>query len=210
MRINPGDWSGKTVVVVATGPSVTLADIRLVALAHIGGAKVIAVNDAAYPCWFADIAYSSDIPWWSRHSLDGFPGWKCGLRYCEGASMISPPGIGAIEASGRDGFDPDPRFIRHGGNSGYAAMHIAAHLGAARLVMVGFDHTSSHWFGDHPDGLQRTPTKYSQMIPRYAALAAALAERHVQVVNCSPVSAIPYFRKASLAAALEDSCVQVA
>jgi hypothetical protein len=211
MRINPGDWSGDTAVIVATGPSVSLADVRAVALAHRRGAKVVTVNDAAYPCWFADIAYSSDVNWWQHHdNLRGFPGWACGLRYREGSAMIAPPNLATVEASGRDGFDPDPRFIRHGGNSGYAAIHLVAHLGAAKIVLVGLDHTAGHWFGDHPEGLQRPPTGYGKMIPRYAVLAAALAERGVKVINTSAHSAIPYFRKAPLIAALEESCAQAA
>lgn len=204
MRINPGDWSGRTAVIVATGPSVTIADIRQVAMARAAGVKVVAVNDAAYPCWFADIAYSSDIPWWSRHPLPNFPGWRCGLRYRDGDVMCAPAGIATVEASGREGFDPDPRFIRHGGNSGYAAIHLTAHLGAAHIILLGFDHTSSHWFGAHPEGLQRRPTRYERIVPRYAVLAAALAERGVHVTNCSMDSAIPYFRKAPLDAALEN------
>src|SRR5690606_9521612 len=75
-------FRGRPTVIVAGGPSLDLAQVRAVAMARAGDRiRVVAVNDAVYPCWFADIAYACDRKWWRYHNgLPGFPGRKLSLE----------------------------------------------------------------------------------------------------------------------------------
>lgn len=208
MQLNPGNWTGRTAVIVANGPSFSARDARAIGMAK-GRVAVMAVSDAVYPCWFADACYASDAEWWAVHqNLPGFAGWKVGLKYRPTATgpWRQPEGIDAVESSGVEGFDPDPGRVRNGNNSGYAALHLTAHLGASRIILVGFDMKGdAHWFGTHPKGLrQLPPANYMQRwVAMFAPLAAALAEREITVLNASPDSALPYFRRASLTEELE-------
>jgi hypothetical protein len=137
------------VVIVAGGPSVTLAQIR-----HIGIArdrqrcKVIAVNDAVYPCWFADIAYACDARWWDLHDgLASFPRERVSLDKTVFSSVT--PHVN----TGPQGFDPKLGNMRTGSNSGFQAVHLAAQRGAKKIVLVGYDYSDDgardHWFGRH-------------------------------------------------------------
>jgi len=55
----------------------------------------------------------------------------------------------------------------------------------------------SHWHGDHPQGLKQS-SPYDRWVPRFAPLAADLKAQGVEVINCTPNTALPYFKKAKL------------
>lgn len=94
-------------------------------------------------------------------------------------------------------------MIHEGGNSGYQAINLAYHFGAARLVLLGFDMQrtggKSHWFGDHPAGMN-VPSPYDVWRGKFTALAADLALEGVEVLNCSRETALETFRRMDLAA----------
>lgn len=117
------------------------------------------------------------------------------------------PRLECLGNDGTNGFTDATDHIRHGKNSGYQAIHIAAHLGARRIILLGFDMRPTsdgvlHWFGNrsyHP----ANPTVFQTfMIPKFPALAAELKKRAIDVVNCTPGSALTCFRTSSLEAAL--------
>lgn len=180
-------WAGKSVVIVGGGESVTAAQCRLIAMARARNmVRVIALNDAVYPCWFADVAYACDRRWWEHHgSLPKFQGIKLGLEptpFHDVHHMCN---------TGTSGFDPDPQALRSGGNSGYQALHLSAHLGAKRVILVGYDMKGRHWFGDHPPGVARAVSPNMGMrLREFSGLAPELAKRDITVVNATPGSAL--------------------
>jgi hypothetical protein len=150
--------------------------------------RVIAINDAVYPCWFADLCYACDARWWRLHrGLPGFRGLKIGLDETEFPDVLT------MVNSGVAGFDPDPGSLRSGGNSGYQAVHLTAHFGAARDILVGFDFHGSHWFGEHPPEIQNSgppysPPSFPDRRDRFAEIKPELAARGLTVVNATPGS----------------------
>ena len=51
--------------------------------------------------------------------------------------------------------------IGSGSNSGFQAINVAIHMGARKIILVGFDCTlmkGAHWHGRHPPGLNN-PTQ---------------------------------------------------
>ncbi len=131
-------WSqGTTCVVLATGPSLTREDVDYVRRFHNQGVRVIAVNDAYKLAPWADVLYACDPPWWRLHRQGIHDAGVTGRQVtcCENEF----PDIECLNITGNFGYDPDPRNIRTGYNSGYQAVHCAAHLGARNIVLLGFN-----------------------------------------------------------------------
>src|SRR3990167_6401454 len=95
------DWRGKTAVLVGSGESLTTERVRRIAIARAKDfIRVIAVNDAVYVCWFADIAYACDVKWWRYHgSLAGFRGEKYRLAVMRpGGGDRNDPGLPDVKS----------------------------------------------------------------------------------------------------------------
>lgn len=145
----------ETFVIVAGGPSVSINDCRTIGIARAKGkCSVIAVNDAVYPCWFADRLHACDNRWFVEHSgVPGFTGIKTSLE------PVPFPEVETLKNTGIEGYDPEPGCIRSGSNSGYQAVHLAAKLGAKKIILIGLDYTDDgarmHWFGTHKHGMDK-------------------------------------------------------
>lgn len=105
-----------------------------------------------------------------------------------------------------DRLQPAP-VIGWGGNSGFQAVNLAAHFGTKRIILVGFDmrvDLGVHWHGDHRAGLNNpTPSSVERWRWILDRAAPDLAERGIEVVNASPVSALTAYPKIDLRQALE-------
>lgn len=201
--VNPV-WEGQTVAIVGGGPSLSLKQIHYLARARGRGAcRVIAVNDAIFPCYFADWLHAGDSQWWWWHiqEVHTFKGTKTTL-----ADDIPAPWVdGYLKNTGHEGFDPNPNNCRTGQNSLYQAMHIAMHAGAKKIVLLGADmkkaeNGESHWFGEHPDKIVANHAK--QMVPRFDSLKPFLAAKGISVLNASPGTALESFPLCELGAAI--------
>lgn len=201
-----GAWKGATAVLVASGPSLDLEQVHRIGRARVSGAaKVVAVNDAMYPCHFADLGYACDRRWWLHHGgMRTFAGMR--VRMIATDKDREPhsdlEGILTVGFSGTDGFDERGGYLRSGGHSGYQALHLAIHAGAARIILVGYDCGAplvgqGHFFGEHPKEIRSTPNR-SQWAKRYAALRDVAAARGIHVVNATPSSAIDVFERRAL------------
>ena len=139
----PREWDGQTVVIIAGGPSVTARQVEYIFDKNV---KVIAVNDAYVMAPWADILYAADAKWWKWHKgVTEFEGLRVGLRYsvelndCDGQWVDDLyPEILGLANEGEDGMSSNPGFVR-GKDSGYHAIQLAVQLGAARIVLLGFD-----------------------------------------------------------------------
>lgn len=188
-------WEGETVVVVAGGPSVTLPLVRTIGMAHDDDrCKVIAVNDAVFPCWFADILYAADARWWDHHN-----GLQSFLKPKVSFNNLGRYDVQHMRDTGPEGYDPEPGNIRHGSNSGYQGVHLAAQLGAARIVILGIDFTDEdgargHWFGRH-DGRLDVSSNTADWRRKFRGLTDELDRLGVEIINASPISTarwLPY------------------
>lgn len=107
---------------------------------------------------------------------------KCWRNYLEGR--------GAFPFTMKNG-------IGHGNNSGYAALNLAACLGANPIYLLGYDMATSgsqtHWHNGHPE---KAPDHVPQsFIERFAPAAEVLAEKGVKVINLNPDSKLSVFPK---------------
>ena len=150
----PALCPGGTVVCVGGGPSLTADDVDYCQ----GKATVIAVNDAWRLAPWADALIAADAAWWQRYQgVPDFTGLKIGLQ----PTAAKWPGVQILRLSGDAGIERDPTRVRTGRNTGAAAINLAVHFGATRILLLGSDmqattDATSHWFGAHPPGLRRT------------------------------------------------------
>lgn len=200
-------WPGSTIVCAASGPTLAAADLE----ALRGRVPVVAVNDAIRLAPWADVLYSSDRAWW-RHYARSVPdfaglavgvGWKMGDR----SPIAQLPAVQVLTHTGFEGLELAPSGLRTGGHSGYAAINVAVHLGARRIVLLGYSGGPvggrTHFFGRHPAGLAESSTEnYAAFRRAYLTLLAPLEAAGVSVVNATPRSLITAFPIAPLEAAL--------
>lgn len=185
------DWRGQTAAIFASGPSMSPAVAE-----QARGLRTIAINNQAIDCapW-ADVIYGSDQKWW-RHYLPvvrGLPGRKLCLeigQQIKGVEYLLPSS---------HVFDDRPGYLSTGANSGYAAICLAVKLGATRVLLYGYDmgprngRVRRH---DYPANLNSRP-RFADWIPRFRRLAPEIKRRGVDVVNCTPGSALTCFAFAS-------------
>jgi len=92
-----------------------------------------------------------------------------------------------------------------GRNSGFAAVNLAVHYGAAHIILLGYDMQArkgvSHFFGEHPNK-QQSP--YPMFRQRFESLVKPLKKIGVTVTNCSRHSALTAFPTADLMATLVE------
>lgn len=193
----PRVFPGATIAVAACGPSLTRTQLdRCRGKAD----ALIVVSDAFRLAPWANLLHSCDAGWWhhanNRDALN-FAGAKTTL---DDSTVF--PDVLLIGTGETEGFEADPAKVATGGNSGYQAVHIAAHLGAACIVLLGFDMGftpggATHFFGDHPGDLQRK-SPFPFFLKNFDTLAPELARRGVSVINCSPASRLECFPRAPL------------
>jgi hypothetical protein len=191
-------WPESTIVCVASGPTLTADDLARVR----GRAPVVAVNDAIRLAPWADVLYSSDRGWWKCYDgMPGYTGLKVGIGWKAGdASPIWGTGIRVrvLTHTGTEGLELQPDGLRTGGHSGYAAINLAVHLGARRIVLLGYTGGPvggrSHFFGRHPSGLREsTAENYAAFRRAYFTITEPLAQLGIFVVNATPETQITAF-----------------
>lgn len=201
----PRVWPGATVACLGGGPSLTQAQADRLR----GRARVIAINDAWRLAPWADALYACDWRWWRKHDgVPGFAGLKVTLSNSLG-HLDDWPEIRVLKNAGTEGLELTPIGLRTGRNGGYQAINLAVHLGAARILLLGYDMKAAadgrtHWFGDHAEWPTRPSIFRDVFLPHFEGLARALDEIAVDVVNCTPGSALDVFPRRPLEDALAD------
>lgn len=195
----PALCPGGTVVCLGGGPSLHPDDVDAVR----GKATVIAVNDAWRLAPWADALIASDAAWWSHYK--GVPGFA-GLKFCVQPGADRWPGVTVLRNTGSEGLETDPTGLRTGRNTGAAAINLAVHFGAARILLLGYDmeakdEAHAHWFGAHPIGL-RGGSPYALFREMVGTMAGPLKAAGVEVINCSRHTALTCFPSRPLAEVL--------
>jgi len=179
----PRLWPGETVVCVGTGPSLTQADVD----ACRGRARVIVINDAYTIAPWADVLYAADEKWWTWKK--GAPTFA-GLKYTIDPQRRAWPGLAVLRNSGQHGLESNPSGLRTGFNSGFQAIGLAVHLGASRIVLLGYDMMGDHFFGSHPD---KTRPPFAPCLKAFETLPGPLAAAGVEVINATRHTALKTF-----------------
>lgn len=195
------EWEGETLVIVASGPSAADAPLELAK----GRAKVIVINSSWRLAPWADVLFACDFSWWAKTT-----GWQDfpGLKLCteERASREFQTGhVRCMKSDDRVILEP-LGTVGWGGNSGFHCLNLAIQMRVKRVLLVGYDMRIDgglHWHGPHPDGMSNPRRGAIERWRRVVDGAARVAaERGIEVLNCSPVSALRNYPKVDFAEAL--------
>lgn len=147
---------------------------------------------------WADMLYACDPEWWWLYQ-PRFAGLK--------VSQAEVEGVKHVPSIDRPGLSLDPNVIHQGANSGFQALNVLVLMGVKRVILLGMDMRNvgsrSHWHGDHPTGLNNPREgNFARWRENFATAIPALQAAGVEVVNCTPGSALTCFPMAHLEAAL--------
>ena len=219
--INP-IFNGQAAVLIGTGPSLNAKQIEIVkSYKEENKCKVFTINNAYEVAPFSDVHFAGDASWWEIYykasdklrdmGADKYTWYpdtarKFNLKYIAGD--LRKPGLS---------FDPS---IIHINGSGPSSINLAMHYGVNRLLLIGHDMkyaddynghnkksgaTPRHFFGEYPEPLRQWPkVGVSQsgtldcLIKIYNNMTSDLKAAKMQVINCTPGSALSTFPMADL------------
>lgn len=187
-------------VCIASGPSLTREQTDLVGLRHkFGGFKVIAVSDSWKWARYANYIYACDRRWWDAYYHDVRTLTDAKLYTMDRGAAVEHK-LNWIESDKMHGLGRNGK-IAHGQHSGYQAINLAYLLGAKKILLLGYDcryiDDKRHFFGDHPKGWGNA-NRTQAWIHNYKTLAPELEKEGVEVINCSPGTAIKSFKTGDL------------
>lgn len=193
----PRLWPGSTIAILAGGPSLTQTDVDFCR----GRARVMAIKDAIRLAPWADVLYSGEIKWWKHYAPTlTYEGLRYGINVNEPVDSVT-----MLRNTGPLGLELDPSGLRTGKNSGFQAVNVAVHLGAKKIVLLGYDMQpqggSQHWFGKHPYWTSDPP--YQAFLDCWPSIVRPLLQLGVTVVNASRRTALEVFPRIAL-----EECLQ--
>lgn len=168
-----------TFAILCTGPSMSQAVADSVR--HL---RVIAVNKAFELAPSAEALAANDHAFWRTYpDAHQFAGRKFSASTIKGVEKV------------------------HGAqscwSSGCLALHVAKQLGAKRILLLGMDFRGGHYFGEYVGACKRSAeTKWQMHRVQFARWRAA--NRRIEVLNCTPGSALDVFSMANLSDCLHD------
>lgn len=202
----PRLWPGATIVCLGSGPSLTQDDVFAIACVRdVRHLRVITVNTTYQLAPWADVIYAPDEKWWGWHGEDVSArcrGLKLTLSQDEHAARA---GAHRLDWRSGGGLSTDPRRVMTGGHGGYQAINVSVHLGASRILLLGYDLQADpstdhvHHHRAHPD---HSVVPYERWRAVYETLMAPLGALGIEILNCSRATAITAVPRASLDEAL--------
>ena len=198
----PPVWKGETFTILGCGPSLNIDDVMTCSEIT----RVIAINSSFRMAPFADVLYAGDGHFWDQYpDAMNFTGIRVGMAYDMHAGKYypniqdkDPAMIKMMGCSGETGLELyDRRALRMGRNGGFQAINLAVHLGAKRIILLGYDMQLvdgvNHWPGAEPRGKHQPPEPFDLFIPAFDTMVDDLAAQNIEVINCTPGSALETF-----------------
>lgn len=179
------EWTGQTVVCIASGPSLTSIDCQRV---KVMGYSTIVTNTTFRLAPWADILVGHDARWWKQYGPEvrvGFSGRRIAGQHA--AKQYGPEVV---------------TWATLYQNSGALAVSVAIAAGAARVLLLGYDASAAedgrkHWHEDHPLGLDNCKSM-DRWGYQFGKLAQEAKRAGCEVLNTSRRSALTCFPRAVL------------
>lgn len=168
------------------------------------GRKVIAVNSSFAAAPFADFLFFGDSRWW--HLNSGAALKRIASRVVTNSPTVRDPRVLLMRKT-----RPPPGIVDERDSlamqytSMQAAMNLAVHLGAARLVLLGLDGQpapdgATHHHPPHP--WPQRSNCWDMQAGSLRTTVKPLLKRGIDVVNANPGSAYSWWRKEPFAECL--------
>jgi hypothetical protein len=176
-------------------------------LSPLHSERVIAVNQAFRLGHWVDVCFFGDRQWykWNESRLQHWGGL---LVACVADAITWGSAQHRIKYLGRGmryGLEKRPNMVTWNKNSGAAAINLAYHLGASRIILVGFDGEAEgppknrrhHWHNDYPD-MGRKFNPYGRWSKTFEHIQMNAEELGMEIINANMDSAITAFPKMAL------------
>jgi len=196
----PRLWDGQDVFIVAGGPSVMDLNYDLLV-----DKNVLGVNSAVY-FRFVDVLFFGDAKWywWNRKMIQKFDGLKITVnKLVEGRdpSVHEEPDINVVRCPSTRGLHTEPDKVCWNKSSGGCAINVAIHLGAKRIILLGYDmkrtYDRKNWNPHQSEKTNQNPYEHQgATLPHM--WNAIQNKTDVQVLNATEGSAIDCFPKVKL------------
>ncbi len=194
----PALWPGETIAILATGPSLCADDVQTCRRA---GVRMLAIKAAIQLAPDADALYACDGNWWKTYGPTlTYAGPKYSL------DETARPWASVLKHAGELGLSADPCGLKTGRNSGYQAIGLAVHLGATRIVLLGYDlqSTAAGKHHCHPEYPWKPAPHHAEYRGLFRFLVQPLEALGIGIVNASRVSALTDFPRLTLHDALKS------
>lgn len=190
-------FKGTDVFVVGSGYSLRNQDPNA-----LKGKNIIVINRSLQWAPFAHVLF-----WMDKAIFDIIESdvrkWKgLAVTTCLPCKAEMPRKIKLVTSPQVLGLCVDPTGISSGKNSGHGAINLAYHLGAKRIILLGFDMRVGYGQTSHftDDTHEPQPWRYKDSyIPAFNQIAIDLEQAGVPVLNATPKSALEAFPKVDLA-----------
>lgn len=189
------EFDGQTVAIIGSGPSLATFD-----MGALDGRRFIVVNSGCrrlrQVATDKDILYFTDNAW-NENRPELAADWPgpvvCANRNAKARLRDAVRYIDVTELTARMGTLPDATQA----SSGHIATSLAAVMGARKIVLMGFEcRAVGGQTHGHTDYTQTDEFIFVQrFLPGWQDLSRALDRMGVDVVNCTPESALTCFRQ---------------
>jgi hypothetical protein len=190
----PKLYLGETVFVVGGGPS-----IRSVPWKLIRNRPMVGCNDAFRLGDFIDWCIFADKRWWvwNHEELSKWKNREQSISLVPQLLNEKPSWLKTVRRDeARFGLSVEPDTVCWNRGCGGAAINVAYLLGAARIVLLGFDMQmvdKKHNWHDNHQKEERPKIYQNSMIPFMKCMSDALKVTGLQVANATPRSALDVF-----------------
>lgn len=225
----PNLWKGGECWILGGGPSLTgqfdipdkvvqgvlTKELPLTAyspyMAAIHGKHVIGVNMAFKIGNWVDMVFWGDKKWYltNRAAVASFKGLKVTCHPYFANGRFPNEGIKNVlkDTARSKGISQRPNSVSWNANSGSAAISIAAHMGATKIILVGFDMKldvgfKQHWHSEYGAMNRKGATPKSLPFNRHLSgfphIARDALRMGITIINACPDSAIACFPRMSV------------
>ena len=222
----PRIWEGEDVWIIGGGPSIpkvfgipekVIKDVISRKLSpdtyspymqSIHNKHIIGINIAYLLGDWLDMVFFGDSGFFLKH-MNGLARFK-GLKVSCASNIAKYDWVKHTPRDGKHskGITSHSQMVGWNGNSGAAAISVAAHTGAKRIILLGFDMAlgsikNQHWHDVYERGpavtqkrLKKLP--FNRHLRGFASIKKDADAMGIEILNCSPNSTIKEFRKVSL------------
>ena len=192
-------FDGQTVALIATGPSLTLQQIES---ARHKGFALAGCNNTWQIVPDLGVLYGCNFKWWEHYWGEPLARHQA-QKWTTNRAAADRFGLNWIAEANRPGLSNDPALVHHGHGSGFTLLNLAYLMGAARILLLGYDlryaadydgqnrrvgSEPRHYFGEYPPELQHWPRVqvrngvHVELLELYRSVADQGA---VEIINCS-------------------------
>ncbi len=187
--------AGDTVFLLGGGPSLRDFDVQ-----RLRGRRVMAINCSCAICPWAEFLYFTDTSWFEhrRTLVAAWPGTV--ITASRVAKAALPEKLKRIQLVTQPDFTIGEPVLKFGRSSGHTAISVAIAMGAARVILLGYDMQIVGGRSHHHNEYHTEDIKLfrDDFLVHFQGWGEAARRIGVEVLNCTPGSALAEFPMRSI------------